>query len=62
MNASELRQLSDEDLKKQMNALGEEGMKLRFQKATMQLLNSARIKQVRAEFARIKTILTERGV
>jgi len=62
MNASELRKLPDGDLKTQLNELAAEGMKLRFQKATMQLSNSARIKQVRAEIARIKTILTERGV
>ncbi|MDQ6961143.1 MAG: 50S ribosomal protein L29 [Mariprofundaceae bacterium] len=61
MSATELRKLSDVDLNKQLDVLAEEGMKLRFQKATMQLSNSARIKKVRGEIARIKTILTERG-
>ncbi|MDQ6982124.1 MAG: 50S ribosomal protein L29 [Mariprofundus sp.] len=57
----ELREISDSDLKERMNELAAEGMKLRFQKATMQLINTARVGQVQREIARIKTILTERG-
>lgn len=59
--AKELREISDSDLKERMNELAAEGMKLRFQKATMQLTNTARVGQVQREIARIKTILTERG-
>ena len=58
--AKELRELSDSDLKERVNELAAEGMKLRFQKATMQLTNTARVGQVRREIARIKTILAER--
>ncbi len=58
--AKELRELSDADLKERVNELAAEGMKLRFQKATMQLTNTARVGQVRREIARIKTILAER--
>lgn len=61
MKAAELRELSENDLKEQLNELAAEGMKLRFQKATMQLTNTARVKQVRRDIARIKTILAERA-
>ncbi|MCF7822288.1 MAG: 50S ribosomal protein L29 [Mariprofundaceae bacterium] len=61
MKAKELRDLSDTDLKGRINELAAEGMKLRFQKSTMQLTNTARVGQVRREIASIKTILTERG-
>ncbi|MFC1542734.1 50S ribosomal protein L29 [Pseudomonadota bacterium] len=61
MKAKELRDLSDADLKERVNELAAEGMKLRFQKATMQLTNTARVGQVRREIASIKTILAERG-
>jgi len=59
--AKELREISDSDLKERVNELAAEGMKLRFQKATMQLTNTARVGQVQREIARIKTILAERG-
>jgi large subunit ribosomal protein L29 len=58
--AKDLRELSDADLKERVNELAAEGMKLRFQKATMQLTNTARVGQVQREIARIKTILAER--
>jgi large subunit ribosomal protein L29 len=61
MKAKELRDLSDADLKGRVNELAAEGMKLRFQKSTMQLTNTARVGQVRREIASIKTILAERG-
>ncbi|MDT8376906.1 MAG: 50S ribosomal protein L29 [Mariprofundaceae bacterium] len=61
MKAKELRDLSDADLKERVNELAAEGMKLRFQKSTMQLTNTARVGQVRREIASIKTILAERG-
>jgi len=60
-NAKELRELSAADLTERMNELAAEGMKLRFQKATMQLNNTARVGQVRREIARIKTILAQRS-
>ncbi len=60
-NAKDLREMSVADLKERMGDLGAEHMKLRFQKAAMQLNNTARISQVRREIARIKTVLAERG-
>jgi len=60
-NAKDLRAMKDVELNARMDELAAENMKLRFQKATMQLNNTARVGQVRHEIARIKTILTERG-
>jgi len=60
MSSVELREMNDSDLKSRMEDLAAEHMKLRFQKATMQLTNSARIRQVRRDIARIKTILASR--
>jgi len=60
-NAKDLRALSAADLTERMNELAAENMKLRFQKATMQLNNTARVGQVRREIARIKTILAQRS-
>ena len=60
MKTVELRKLSDAELKERMDDLSAEHMKLRFQRATMQLTNSARIGSVRKEVARIQTILAQR--
>lgn len=60
MKAKELRAMKDEELRARLEELAAEAMKLRFQKATMQLSNPARVRQVRREIARIKTILAER--
>jgi len=59
--AKDLRSMGDADLKERMDELSAEHMKLRFQRATMQLSNTARVGQVRREIARIKTILAERS-
>ncbi len=61
MNMKDLRVLSDSDLKERMDELAAEGMKLRFQKATMQLNATSRISSNRRDIARIQTILTERS-
>jgi len=60
--AKDLRAMSAEELKERMDELAAEGMKLRFQQATMQLTTTARPSQVRREIARIKTILAARAV
>jgi len=60
MNMEELRKLKDLELKDKMDELAAEGMKLRFQKATMQLNQTSRISSNRHEIARIQTILNER--
>lgn len=60
MSASDLRQKSDDELKKNLLELRKEQFNLRFQKATGQLEGTARIREVRRTIARIKTLLTER--
>ncbi len=60
MKAKELRELNDAELKEKMDELAAEGMKLRFQKATMQLNATSKITSNRREIARIQTILAER--
>jgi len=60
MSSVDLREMKDSDLMGRMEDLAAEHMKLRFQKATMQLTNSARIRQVRRDIARIKTVLAAR--
>ena len=60
MNASKLRDMSVEDLESEGRELSEQMFRLRFQKATGQLENRTRIRQIRRDLARVKTILTER--
>ncbi|HXH72886.1 MAG TPA: 50S ribosomal protein L29 [Mariprofundaceae bacterium] len=60
MKTKELRAMSDAELKARVDELAAEHMNLRFQKATMQLQQTARVGQVKREIARIKTILAER--
>ena len=57
---SDLRTRSDDELSEQVDNLGKEIFNLRFQRASGQLENTARVRQVRREIARIKTILGER--
>ncbi len=56
----ELRELSDAELQAKLNEAHEELFNLRFQAATRQLQNYARLGQVRRQIARIETILRER--
>jgi large subunit ribosomal protein L29 len=60
--AAELRELPDEELVTRMEAGKEELFNLRFQLATGQLDNPARMKQVRHDVARIATVLREREI
>ena len=59
MNASELRELSYEELAEKLAEAKEESFNLRFQFATNQLENTARLGQVRREVARIATVMRE---
>ena len=58
MKAKELLDKSAEDLKSDLIALKKEQFNLRFQKAGGQLENTARVRQVRRDIARIKTVLS----
>ena len=60
MKAAEIRAMSDEELKNTLLELKKEQFNLRFQKAAGQLENTARIRQVRRDIARIKTEMTAR--
>ena len=60
MTIKEIREKSNEELVTTIDALKDELFNLRFQQATGDLENTARIKTVKKEIARIKTVLTER--
>ena len=60
MQAKELRDLTNEELMNKLNDFKSELFSLRFQLATGQLENTARIKMVKKDIARVKTILAER--
>ena len=60
MKAKELRDLNSEELIVKLNDFKSELFSLRFQLATGQLENTARIKMVKKDIARVKTILAER--
>lgn len=60
MTAKEIREKSNTELNKEIDALKEELFNLRFQQATGQLQNTARMRTVRKTIARIKTVITER--
>jgi large subunit ribosomal protein L29 len=59
MKASEVRAKSRDDLKGELVSLKKEAFNLRFQKASGQLENPARIREVRREMARIQTVLNQ---
>jgi len=56
--AKDIRELSADDLQLQLRELQQEALNLRLQKATGQLENSARIRQVRRETAQVMTAIT----
>ncbi|WIY51506.1 50S ribosomal protein L29 [Devosia sp. YIM 151766] len=61
MKASDVRAKTADELKDQLVDLKKEQFNLRFQRATQQLEKPARVKEVRRDIARIKTILTEKN-
>ena len=60
MKATELRTKSEDELKDSLLGLRKEAFNLRFQRASGQLENTARIREVRRDIARIKTVLHQR--
>lgn len=60
MKASELRELTPEELDEKYRTSKEELFKLRFQLATGQLENTARIRKVRKDIARLMTVMAAR--
>ena len=57
MKAEDLRAKSPDELKGELMTLKKEAFNLRFQRATGQLENTARVGQVRRDIARIKTTI-----
>ena len=60
MKVEGVRAKSDDELKEQLLDLRKEAFNLRFQTASGQLENTARVRHVRRDIGRIKTILNER--
>lgn len=61
MDAKELKAKTPDQLKDSLVALKKEAFNLRFQKATNQLENTARMRAVRRDVARIKTVLAQKA-
>lgn len=62
MKADKIRELTDEELVRKVSVYKEELFNLRFQIATGQLDNPMRIRDVRKNIARCKTILRQREI
>ena len=60
MKINKIREMSSPDLEKELGELKSELFKLRFSLATNGLDNPLKVKEVRKDIARIKTILRER--
>ena len=60
MKINKLREMSSPELEKELGELKQELFKLRFGLATNGLDNPMKIKEVKKDIARVKTILTER--
>lgn len=61
MKAQELRDKTPDQLREELVNLKKEAFNLRFQQATGQLENTARMREVRRGAARVKTILNEKA-
>ena len=61
MDANELREKSPDQLREELTNLKKEAFNLRFQQATNQLENTARMRSVKRDAARVKTILNEKA-
>ncbi|MGR3452521.1 50S ribosomal protein L29 [Pseudooceanicola sp.] len=61
MSAQELRDKTPDQLREELASLKKEQFNLRFQQATGQLENPARMRAARRQAARVKTILNEKA-
>ena len=61
MNATELREKTPDQLREELSNLKKEAFNLRFQQATGQLENTARMRSVKRDAARVKTVLNEKA-
>ena len=60
MKAKDIRERSDDELRKALGDLEEQLFKLRFQKSTGQIENPIKIREVRKDIARVMTVMNER--
>ncbi len=60
MKANEIREKTEQELENELIELKSELFKLRFQLATNQLDNPMKLKEVKRNIARVKTVLRER--
>ena len=61
MRADEIREMTVDDIKARVAELEEERFRLRFRSATAPLENPLRLRTIRRDIARLKTILTEKN-
>ena len=61
MDAQELRNMSLDELKEELANLKKEAFNLRFQQATGQIENTAQMRSVKRDAARVKTVLNEKA-
>ena len=61
MNAAELRDKTPDQLREDLESLKKEAFNLRFQQATGQLENTARMRTVKRDIAKVKTIINEKA-
>ena len=59
MKAADIRQMTDDQMRDEIERLKKEQFNLRFQRATGQLDNTARVRQVRRDIARLTTVTAE---
>jgi large subunit ribosomal protein L29 len=62
MKAADLRELTAEELQAKLKEMEEEIFNLKFQVASQQLENTARLKESRRDIARLKTIMREKAI
>ena len=60
MKPADIRSMSDDQVGDEIERLRKEAFNLRFQKATGQLANTARVRQVRRDIARLTTIASQK--
>jgi len=62
MKAADIRGMNEQQIERQLNDLHTEWRNLRFQEAVGQLTDTARIRKIRKDIARIHTVRTEREI
>ncbi len=60
MKAADIRLMTDDQVSDEIERLKKEQFNLRFQRATGQLENTARVRQVRRDIARLTTVAAEK--